>query len=119
MKTLLAVLLLSAALSVQCLAQSVTVTGTGCASISVTSRATVGWQPTGSWTGTIQPKVSIAGQTAVNTTATPSTSTTAAATVTANGGYTTPVSGYTTLLFCGNTVTGTATIYYVVSERVH
>lgn len=119
MKTLLAVLVLSAALSVPCRAQSVTLTGTGCASISVTSKATVAWQPTGSWTGTIQPKVAIAGQAAANTTATPSTSTTAAATVTANGGYTTSVSGYDTFIVCGNTVTGTAVIYYNSSERVH
>ena len=118
MKTLF-VFLASLLLSAVSFGQSVTVTGTGCASISVTGRATVGWQPTGSWSGTIQPKVSLAGQAAVNTTATPSTSTTAAATVTANGGYTTSVSGYDTMLFCGNTVTGTATIYYVTSEKVH
>lgn len=101
------------------LGQSVTITGTGCASVSVTGKTTIGWQPVGSWTGTIQPKVALAGQAAVNSTATPSTSTTSAATVTTNGGYYTNISGYDTFLVCGNTVTGTATIYYVLSAKVH
>jgi len=120
MKTLrlvLAILCLSALGFGQ--ATSVTITGTQCASIAVTGRATVGWQPTGSWTGTIQPKVSLGGQPAGNGAATASTSTTAVATVTANGGYTSSVSGYDTFQFCGNTVTGTAIIYFVTSDKVH
>jgi hypothetical protein len=85
--------------------------GSSCVSINVDAQATVGIAVTGTWTGTLQPKISVQGQTA-NTQVTPSTSTTPAATITANGVYRASVAGGSTFLLCGNTVaTGTANVF--------
>ncbi len=118
MKTLLAVLLLSAASFGQSFGPY-SLTGTGCASVSVNSRATAAFQVVGTWTGTIQPQASIAGQAAVNIPVSPSTSTTQAATVTANGAFYSNVSGYSFYTLCGASITGTAKVYINLSERVH
>ena len=94
----------------------VTVAGTACtAGFDVSKQATIGIQITGTWTGTIQPEVSIAGQPAVDVQVTPSTSSTAQSTITGNGVFTANVSGYSTFFLCGNTVSGTATAYFNVS----
>ena len=96
------------------------VTGTGCnATIAVnSSTATVGIQVTGSWSGTLQPKVSVQGQAATNTQVTPVGSTTAQSTITGNGVFTAGGAGMTTFLLCGNTVTGTAVIYLNASTGI-
>lgn len=95
-------------------------TGSQCASVSVDSKATVALQITGAtWSGTIQPKVSIAGQTAVNLNATPVASTTVQASITANGAYVSSVSGYTTFTLCGASITNTATVYINLSTASH
>lgn len=94
-------------------------TGTQCAAVSANSKATVAFQVLGSWTGTIQPQVSIAGQPVVNIPVSPSTSTTQQATVTANGAFWGSVSGYSTFLICGASITGTATVYINLSPLVH
>ena len=101
----------------QCWAQAPqSITGTACTpGIDVSHQATVGIQVTGSWSGTIQPEVSVGGQAAVDVQVIPSTSTTPQSTITANGVYTANVSGYSTFLLCGGTVTGTATIYFNVT----
>lgn len=97
----------------------ISLSGTQCLSVSATSRATAAFQVTGSWSGTIQPQIALAGQGAVNTTAAPSTSATPASTVTANGAYYSNVSGMTTYILCGATITGTAKIWINLSEKVH
>lgn len=93
--------------------------GTQCLAVSANSRATATYQVLGSWTGTIQPQIAISGQAAVNGQATPANSTLPAATITANGAYFTSVSGYSTFLLCGASVTGTATIYLNLSTAAH
>jgi hypothetical protein len=86
--------------------------GAACVSINVDAQATVAVQVTGTWTGTLQPEISVQGQAAANTQVTPSTSTTPASTITANGVYRSSVAGGSTFLVCGNTVaSGTANIY--------
>jgi hypothetical protein len=97
-----------------------TITGTGCTKpYSLSQRGTATYQIIGSWSGTIQPQISVAGQTPVNTQATPANSTTPQATITANGAYFTSVSGYSEFVLCGNSVTGTATIYVNLSTAPH
>lgn len=88
-----------------------TITGSGCASIDVTGKGVVGISITNSgtaWSGTIQPEVALGGDAAQNTQVTPSTSSTAQNTITANGNYQAFVSGYSTFFLCGNTVTNIA-----------
>lgn len=86
--------------------------GASCVSINVDAQATVAVQVTGTWTGTLQPEISVQGQAAANTQVTPSTSSTPASTITANGVYRSSVAGGSTFLVCGNTVaSGTANIY--------
>lgn len=87
--------------------------GTGCVNISVGEGvATIGIQVTGTWTGTLQPQISVQGQAAANTQVTPSTSSVAQSTITGNGAFTAGVAGYSTFLLCGNTVnSGTANVF--------
>ncbi len=93
------------------------ITGTGCTRpIDLSEKATVTYQVIGSWSGTIQPEVSVGAQPPVNTTATPAATTSPAATITANGAYFSNVSGYSFFLLCGASVTNTATIYINVSS---
>ena len=99
--------------------QPYTITGTGCASISVDEKATVAFYVSGSWSGTIQPSASFAGQSSANYQVTPAASTTSQSTVTTNGAYFTNVAGNTVFYLCGNTVTGTAKIYANTSPYVH
>lgn len=94
----------------------ISITGSGCASFPVEQQATVGFQVTGTWTGTIQPKAAVQGQAAFNVTVTPSTSSTPQSTVTGNGAFTSSVAGYNLFQVCGNTVTGTAKIRLNVSK---
>lgn len=107
--------LLSAAASAQSFGPF-QITGSQCASVVTTQRATATYQVLGSWTGTIQPKVSVLGQSPVNTQTTPVASSTAQSTVTANGAYFSRLSGYSSFSLCGNTVTNTATVYINVSS---
>ncbi len=96
-----------------------TITSAQCVTIATPSAATVGIQVTGTFTGTLQPEVSIQGQAAANVQVTPSTSTTAQSTITATGVYTASVAGASTFLVCGNTVaSGTATVYLNASTAV-
>jgi hypothetical protein len=95
--------------------QSGTITGTSCFPIDTHGKGVVGISitntPTGSaWSGTIQPQVSIEGDPYQNVQVTPSTSSTAQSTITANGVYTAGVSGTSTFQVCGNTVTNVAQV---------
>lgn len=89
-----------------CFGQQVTgtINTTECVIISTDQKATVYFQVTGGWSGTIQPKVTIDGQAYVNLQVVPSTSTTAQNTVVANGAYSANVSGYSVFALCGATV---------------
>lgn len=95
----------------------VNITSTQCAVISAGNRvSTVAINVSGTWSGTLQPQVTIQGQSAANVQVTPSTSSTAQSTITGNGVFTASVSGYDTFQLCGNTVgSGTAVIYLNVS----
>jgi hypothetical protein len=94
------------------------ITSNQCAPIGVSLfSSVVGIQVTGTWSGTLQPQAAIQGQAAFNVQVTPSTSTTAQATITANGAYFALVAGYSNLLICGNTVTsGTANVWLNLSQ---
>lgn len=94
-------------------------TGTQCLSVPVQGKATAALQATGSWSGTLQPKVSVDGQPVANTQVTPAASISQQATITGNGAFTAGVSGYSFFFLCGNTITGTAKIYVNVSLYVH
>lgn len=84
-----------------------------CATIDVSNFGTVGMKIAGFGTATLQPEVAIAGQAADNAQVTPSTSTTAQSTITANGSYVANVSGYSTFLLCASAYTsGTITVYF-------
>lgn len=91
--------------------------GTGCVAIAVGPKATtVAIAITGTWSGTLQPEVAVQGQAPATTQVTPTTSSTAASTITANGIYTTTVRGFDSFLLCGNTVaTGTANVFLNIS----
>lgn len=115
--TLLALLLFPLFSLAQVTSGPLSLTGTGCVQVSVDAQAQVAMNISGSWSGTIQPEAAIAGQSAANVQVTPSTSSTAASTITASGLYTATVAGYQTFLLCGNTVTGTATVYFSTTQR--
>lgn len=115
--TLLALLLFPLLSLAQVTSGPLSLTGTGCVQVSVDAQAQVAMNISGSWSGTIQPEAAIAGQSAANVQVTPSTSSTAASTITASGLYTATVAGYQTFLLCGNTVTGTATVYFSTTQR--
>lgn len=120
MKTIACIFLLAAS----CLAQSgpnkpLSITGTQCVFVSVEGKATVAFQVTGSWSGTIQPQGAIDGQALSNFQVTPSTSRSPQSTVTGNGAFFTSVAGYSNFSLCGNTVTGTANVFVGVSRYAH
>lgn len=96
-----------------------TFTGTSCLpEANVEGQSQIAMTISGTWTGTIQPKVAVRGQAAANTQVVPSTSSTAASTITANGIYTSTVAGYTTFSLCGSTVSGgSATVTFSVTQR--
>jgi hypothetical protein len=96
----------------------VSITSNQCAVISLGAQSsTVAINVAGTWTGTLQPQITIQGQTAVNTSVFPAGSTTSQTTITANGAFTVSVAGFSTFQLCGNTVaTGTATVYLNVSQ---
>jgi len=101
-------------------AQSFTVTGSQCGSVTVDGQATIALQVTGAtWSGTVQPKIAIAGQAPVNLQIAPANSSTKQSTITANGAYVASVAGYSLFQLCGATVTNTATIYVNVSRFIH
>ena len=96
------------------------ITATGCTKpIQISGYATATYYVEGSWSGTIQPQVSVAAQAPVNALATPAASTSTQGTVTASGAYFSSVSGYTFFVACGNSVTGTATLYINISTAPH
>lgn len=113
-KLLLFFLLVSAFARAQTL--SGTITASGCLTANVTGYGMVGIVVTNSgtaWTGTIQPQVIVGSDpngTAGNVQVTPYSSSTAQATITANGSYTANVVGATFFQVCGNTVTNIAAI---------
>ena len=83
-----------------------------CATIQTTANATVGIQVTGTFSATLQPEVSVQGQSPQDIQVTPSTSSTAQSTITGAGIYTAKVSGFDTFLLCVTSyASGTATIY--------
>src|ERR1019366_8578894 len=90
-----------------------TITGTQCLSIDSSNTGTIGIDVENSgsaWSGTIQPQVAIGGGPAANAQVTPSTSSTAQSTITANGIYYANTSGSTLFQVCGATVTNKASI---------
>jgi len=89
------------------------ITSNQCVSVDVSQTgSTVGIQVTGTWSGTLQPQITIQGQSPVNTVVTPVGSTTTQSTITANGGFTAAVAGASTFQVCGNTVSsGTAAVF--------
>jgi hypothetical protein len=97
-----------------------TITNAQCAPpVGVTSQATVLVKVSGTWTGTLQPEISVQGQPADNVQVTPTNSSTAQPTITANGSYYAKVAGGSTFLLCGSTVTsGTANVYLNPSPAV-
>ena len=83
-----------------------------CATITTTANSTVGIQVIGTFSATLQPEVSIQGQSPQNTQVAPSTTGVPQSTITASGVYTASVAGYDTFLLCvGSYVSGTATVY--------
>jgi lysophospholipase L1-like esterase len=83
-------------------------------------KSTVGIQVTGTWTGTLQPQVSLQGQAAANSQVVPSTSTTPQSTITGNGVFYANVGGAGQFCILGNTVaSGTATIFLNASKGVN
>ena len=98
----------------------VAITSTQCAPIGTDRMATVYLQITGTWTGTLTPKVAIAGNAPVPIQVTPSNSQTPQSSITANGGYFVHVAGWTYFQVCGNTVaSGTANVYLNASPASH
>jgi hypothetical protein len=115
---MLALLLSCSSLSrAQSTPQTITTTSastpSGCASISVDgNKGAVGFHVGGTWTGTLQPEISIQGNAPSNVQVTPYSSSTAQSTVTANGDYyVNQVAGATVFYLCGPTSTGTANVY--------
>lgn len=83
-----------------------------CAQIRVSGQSAVGITVVGTFSATLQPKVSIQGQTPTNIQVTPSSSSTAQSTITAVGNYTARVGGYDVFSVCVTAYTsGSATIY--------
>jgi hypothetical protein len=97
------------------------ITSSQCVPIDVQGdKSTVGVQVTGTWTGTLQPQVSIQSQASQNAQVTPSTSTVPQSTITANGLYYANVGGAGTFQVCGNTVTsGTAVVWLNASKGLN
>ena len=91
-----------------------------CATIGVSGYSTVGIQVTGTFSATLQPEVSIAGQSPQNSQVTPSNSNTAQSTITTTGAYVASVGGYDTFLVCVSAYTsGTATVWLNPSKGVN
>lgn len=83
-----------------------------CATIDAKGAATVGIKVKGTFSMTLQPEVSIAGQSPDNTYVTPATSSTPQSTITAAGSYVAPVGGYDSFLLCVSSYSsGTATVW--------
>lgn len=92
------------------------ITANACASITTAGMASVGMVISGSWSGTLQPEFSIGQAGYINATATATASGVNASTITANGGYSSSVSGFDNFELCAQSVTGTATVtLYAVS----
>jgi len=92
-----------------------------CVSINVDPRAssTVSINVSGTWSATLQPEASIAGQTANNVQVTPSTSSTAQATITTNGLYWGAAAGVDLFKVCSTSyASGTATVVLTVTTGV-
>ena len=105
----------------QSLAKNFTLNGANqCATIGVSDLATVGITVTGTFSATLQPEVSIAGQSPGNTQVTPTTSNTAQATITTTGNYVAAVAGFDTFLLCVSSyASGTANVYLNPSGAVN
>lgn len=83
------------------------------ATIKTQGYASLGIQVTGTWSQTLTPQVSIDGTNWVATQVTPSASSTAQTTITANGVYSVPVAGYKFFqLTATGYVSGTAAVLY-------
>lgn len=119
MKRIFLVLLLALPLVAQQVGP-VSITSTQCATISVDQKASVGIQVVGTWSGTLQPQVSVGGQPRQNAQVIPPDSSTAQSTITTNGAYVARVSGYQSFALCGDTVgSGTANVYLNASPALH
>jgi len=91
-----------------------------CAPVSVSTYASVGIQVTGTFSATLQPEVSIGGQSPQNTQVTPTTSSTAQATITTAGTYVAAVGGMDTFLLCVSSyVSGSAVVWLNPSDKVN
>lgn len=114
--------LLAVAVSPPLFAQvSGTITSSQLVCIGVSAdHSTVGVQVTGTWTGTLQPQVAIQGQALTNSQVVPSTSTTPAATITANGVYYANVGSASQFCILGNTVaSGSAVVFLNAAKGVN
>ena len=116
LKTLLIALALAVAAAAQTQPVTQTVAATAiCVPIRASNNSTVGIIVSGTWSGTFTPNVQIstvAGAPTVAKKVVPVDSTTAQATVTANGGYRADVAGFALFNFCstGTWTSGTATV---------
>jgi hypothetical protein len=121
MRRLLFFLLFSASLFAQSKAGPFTLNASTspCAIIGATANATVGIQVTGTFSATLQPEVSIAGQSPQNSQVTPSTSSTLQSTITTAGIYSAGVGGYDSFLLCVSAYSsGTATVYLTATPVI-
>lgn len=85
--------------------------GASCVSVGADSQGIVAISVTGTWSGTLQPEISIGGDAPANTQVTPYSSSTAQSTITGNGAFRATIAGATQFLLCGNTVaSGTANV---------
>ncbi len=90
-----------------------------CAVIETTAQATIGIKVKGTFTMTLQPEISIQGQTPDNTSVTPYGSQTSQSTITAAGSFTSAVAAGDTFLLCVSAWTsGTATVWLNASTVV-
>src|SRR5208282_499236 len=101
-----------------------TITATGqCVSVRASNNSTVGIVLSGTWTGTLTPTLQIdasSGAPKAATNVTPTGSTTAQSTITANGGYTSNVAGFTQFNLCSTGIwtSGSATATLNPSQAV-
>lgn len=122
-QTMKKIILLLSLLSASAFAQvgpiAITATTDPCAQIAVGPKASqVAITVKGTWSGTLQPEVSVQGQAAANVQVVPSTSSTAQSTITANGTYfTVNVAGADAFYVCATSfASGTATVYLNLSN---
>jgi hypothetical protein len=87
--------------------------------VSSSSSSTAVISVSGTWSATLQAEVQVQGAPYANVQVTPSTSSTAQSTITANGSYSAPVAGYDAFQVCSTAYTsGTAVIYINITTGI-